>query len=240
MHDLDRTRREMDWRLAGERSGPAGPPTWRGGGEAGGRPADEVEEIALASQLLEVTSDRELEQFLGNLLGRVGAVAGRVLRSDTGRALQGILGQAARQALPLVGRGVGDWIAPGRGGDVGARLATQAGRFLGLELEGLSPEDREFETAREFVRVALDAAVRAASAPAAVAPVAAARSAAAAAAASHAPGLLGSLQDPQPAPGRRRRSGRWHRRGRTIVIDLGGMAAPAHQATPSRSLGGTR
>jgi hypothetical protein len=226
MHDLDRTQRRMDGRSAGEQEGPAGAVSWRAGGGAGERPADEMEEMALASQLLEVTTDRELEQFLGGLLGRVGAFAGRVLRSDTGQALQGILGQAARQALPVIGRGVGGLVAPGRGGDVGARLAAQAGRFLGLELEGLSPEDREFETARQFVRFALDAAGRAAAAPAALPPAEAARSAAAAAASRHAPGLLGWLGETGSAPARRRRSGRWDRRGRTIVIDLGGSAAP--------------
>jgi hypothetical protein len=210
MHDLDRTQREMDRRVAGERD----------------RPGDEMEEMALASQLLEVTSEQELEQFLGNLLGRVGALAGRVLRSDTGQALQGILRQAGRQALPVIGRGVGGLVAPGRGEDVGARLAAQAGRFLGLELEGLSAEDREFETARQFVRFALDAAGQAASAPATVPPAEAARSAAAAAASRHAPGLLGWLGQAGPSPTRRRRSGRWDRRGRTIVIDLGGSTAP--------------
>jgi hypothetical protein len=154
MHDLDRSHREMDWRPAGQRERPGGAPGWPGGGEQGERAGDELEEMELASQLLEVTNEQELEQFLGGLLGRVGALAGRVLRSDTGQALQGILRQAAGQALPMIGRGIGGWIAPGRGGDVGARLASQAGQFLGLELEGLSAEDREFETARQFVRFA--------------------------------------------------------------------------------------
>ena len=185
-----------------------------------------------------MSNEQEVEQFLGGLLGRVGALAGRVLRSDTGQALQGILRQAARQALPVIGRGVGGWIAPGRGEDVGARLASQAGQFLGLELEGLSSEDREFETARQFVRFALDAAGRAAAAPGTVPPAEAARAATAAAASLHAPGLLGWLGPARRPPARRRRSGRWTRRGRSIVIDLGGMAAD--QPIPSRSLGGTR
>lgn len=37
---------------------------------------------------------------------------------------------------------------------IGSNLASVAGSALGLELEGLSPEDREFEAAKQFVRFA--------------------------------------------------------------------------------------
>ena len=68
-------------------------------------------------------------------------------------------------------------------------LAQQAGSLLGLELEGLSPPDQEFETARQLVRFAGSAYRHAAWAPRNMSPSAAARSAAARAARRYAPGL---------------------------------------------------
>jgi hypothetical protein len=86
-----------------------------------------------------------------------------------------------------------------------------------MELEGMSAEDQEFEIARRVVRLAGEAAQQAAQTPPTVPPPDAAKSAVVAAAQQHAPGLL------RPAAqagqyGRHRRSGRWERRGRTIVL----------------------
>jgi hypothetical protein len=178
-------------------------------------PLSEMQEVSLTAELLEATSDQEFEQFFGNLFNTVGNAVGSFVRSDTGQALGGILRDAARQALPIVGRAVGTWISPD-GGDVGAQVANQAGQIFGLELEGLSPEDREFETARHFVRFAASAARNASLAPpTAPAPVVANR-AAVMAARTHAPGLLPRLRgrSGQLWP----RTGRWIRRGRTIVL----------------------
>lgn len=187
-------------------------------GEAAG-PLTEAQELELAAELLEVTGEEELEQFLGDLFQTVGRAAGRFVRSDTGRALGGILKDAAKQALPIVGRGVGQWISPGQGGDIGARAGAAAGTLLGLELEGLSHEDREWEAARQFVRFATAAAQRACQAPAGMPPAMAARSAAASAARVHAPGLLTRLRGRSGTHWPR--SGRWFRRGRTIVLHAG-------------------
>jgi hypothetical protein len=190
-------------------------------GEAheGGSPFHEIQEMELASALLEVNSEEELEQFLGNLIDTVGGAARRFARSDTGQALGGILKGAARQALPVVGRAAGEWIGGRNGGRAGAQIATQAGKLFGLELEGLSGEDREFEVARQLVRFAGAAAQGARQAPRNAPPIEIARAAAANAARTYAPGLLPRLQ------GRSTylwpRSGRWVRRGRTIVL-LGG------------------
>jgi hypothetical protein len=151
-------------------------------------PLQEAQELELASELLEVSNEQELEQFLGNVFRTVGQAAGQFVRSDTGRALGGILKDAARQALPVVGRAVGDYVSPGSGA-TGARLAQQAGSLLGLELEGLSPPDQEFEAARQFVRFASAAAKQASAAPRNVAPQTAARAAVVAAAHHHAPGF---------------------------------------------------
>src|SRR5690242_2469341 len=172
MHNLDRTQLEFEqegYELGheqeyGENEGFLGDIL---GAITGGElevPLHESQEMELASELLEVNSEAELEQFLGNVFTTVGNAAGQFVRSDTGRALGGILKDAARQALPVVGRAVGDYVSPGSG-DQGARIAQAAGSLLGLELEGLSPPDQEFEAARQFVRFASAATQHAAAAP---------------------------------------------------------------------------
>ena len=180
---------------------------------------DEVEEMELAGALLEVQSEEELEQFLGNLIRRASSAVGAVVRSPVGQALGGILRNAARQALPVVGGAIGTAVAGPSGGRAGSQLATTAGRLFGLELEGLTQEDREYEVARRFVRFAGAAAANAGRAPATGAAQAIASSAAAAAARAHAPGLLSpSRADNGGAAVGRPRQGRWVRRGRHIVI----------------------
>jgi len=62
-------------------------------------------------------------------------------------------------------------------------------RVTGAELEGLSAEDQEFETARAFVRFVMEAGRTAARAPAMLAPAAIAAAALRIAALRHAPGL---------------------------------------------------
>ena len=181
-------------------------------------PLTEMQEMELASELLELTGEQDFEQFLSDVFSAVGQAAGNFIRSDTGQALGGILkdslSTAAKQALPVVGRAIGD--VAGGYGDIGAQAGSAVGSLLGLELEGLSAEDREFETARQLVRFAGSAASQAAAAPRNVPPAGAAQTAARRAARIYAPGLLPRLQ------GRSTRlwprSGRWVRRGRTIVL----------------------
>jgi hypothetical protein len=181
-------------------------------------PFSELEEMELASDLLEVTSEQEFEQFLADVFRSVGRAAGNLIRSDTGQALGGILkgslSDAAKQALPVLGRAIGD--VAGGYGDIGAQAGSAAGSLLGLELEGLSAEDREFETARQLVRFVGSAANQVAAAPRNLPPAAAAGTAARRAAQIYAPGLVPRLQ------GRSTRlwprGGRWVRRGRTIVL----------------------
>jgi hypothetical protein len=215
MHDIDRTQLEASESELGsaQELGEFAPSSMESGNLES--PLHENLEIELATELLEVGSESELEQFLGNLMSKVGGAVGRFVRSDTGRALGGILKNAAKQALPVLGRGIGQMISSDRGGDIGASAGRLAGQALGLELEGLSQEDREFETARQLVRLAAAAVRRAAFAPTGH-PMSVARRAFAGAARLHAPGLL------QRLPGRSSalwpRGGRWIRRGRMIVL----------------------
>jgi len=174
-------------------------------------PFSEEEEIDLTYELMSVTDEAELDMFLGKLIKR----AGRFLRSPVGRRLKGMFKRLARRALPVAGRALGTWIGGPAGGAVGRRLASTAGRYFGLELEGLAPEDQEFEVTRRFVRMVGTAAKKAASAPATANPQTVAKKAAVTAALKHAPGLV---KRPSASPIGRSRSGRWIRRGRKIVV----------------------
>ncbi len=231
MHDIDRTQLEA---AGGFEFTPQGPNELRPGGftETGrtdGYPGHaqnaaaslgEPREMELATELLEVSGEQELEQFLDNVLSSVQGAAGRFAQSDTGQAVGGILSDALKDAiaqmLPMAGQAIGQWISPGQGGDTGQRLGTAAGSLLGLELEGLSSEDREFEVARQLVRFASAAAQKAANAPPTVPAPAAARTAVQQAARTYAPGLLPRLQGRSTRMWPR--SGRWVRRGRAIVL----------------------
>jgi hypothetical protein len=119
----------------------------------------------------------------------------------------------------MAGAALGNLVLPGIGGAVGGQLASAAGRMFGLELEGLSPEDREYEVARRFVQFASDAVRQAAQIPQSASPAQAAGQAIAAAAQRFAPGLLQQTHGAgQAIAGRGRRSGRWVRRGRAIIV----------------------
>lgn len=187
----------------------------------------EIDEMELASSLLEVTSEAELDRFLGNLIDRVGRAAGNVVRSPTGQALAGILKDAAKRVLPTVGRAIEQRLDGVAGAGIGAQVVRAAGKYFGLELEGLSPEDQEFEAAKSFVRFAGEAAKNALRAPTGMAPEAAAQAAVVRAARRYAPGLLrpaSSSNTPNPGsanPGARfiaAGSGRWVQRGPNIVV----------------------
>lgn len=181
---------------------------------------DESDEMELAGELLTVSSDEELEQFLGSLIKRVGRKVRKFAKSSTGRALGGILKGAAKRALPILGRAAGTALGGPVGGALGGRLASVAGRkIFGLELEGLSPEDQEFEVAKRFVRFASAAAKNAAMMPSSAPPMSAAKIAVKKAARTHAPGLVGKRPGRgTPGLGGSQRSGRWVRRGRRIVL----------------------
>lgn len=180
---------------------------------------DEDEVEALAAELLGVTDDAELEQFLGKLIKRAGRKVRKFVKSRAGRALGRTLKGIAKKALPIVGGAVGSVVGGPAGGAIGSQLASGAGRVFGLELEGLSPEDQEFEVAKKVVRLAGDAAKKTAGAQTKMPPESAAKAGVAAAARKHAPGLLrsGTSTMSLGLPGARH-SGRWVRRGAKIVL----------------------
>jgi uncharacterized protein (DUF697 family) len=160
-------------------------------GEQGGAGGllGEAEEIGLASELLEINSEAELEQFLGGLISKIGRAAGGLLKSPVGQALGGILKGVAKKALPMVGGALGSMIAPGVGTALGSQLGSAASNMFELELESIPQEAAEFEVARRLVGLTAAAASHAAQAPAGANPRAVARDAVAEAAREYAPGL---------------------------------------------------
>src|SRR5687768_9430530 len=84
---------------------------------------DEVEEMELAAELLEITDEQELEQFLGKLVRSAGKAIGGFVKSPVGKALGGVLKTVAKKALPIAGSALGNLVAPGVGGMIGGKLA---------------------------------------------------------------------------------------------------------------------
>ena len=65
-------------------------------GEVGEGPLSEVQEVELATELLEISNEQELEQFLGKLFRGASRAVGGFMRSGVGRALGGALKGIAR------------------------------------------------------------------------------------------------------------------------------------------------
>ena len=210
MHDIDRAMFETESGFEFESNESIG----EQGNEA--YESQEVNELESASELLGVNSEAELEQFLGDLVRSAASAVGGFANSAAGRAVGGVLKTAAKQVLPQVGQILGNVVAPGVGGQLGQR----AGQWLGgrFELEGLSAEDREFETARAFVRFANETARTAATAPPGAPATQVARAAAITAARTTLPALVPALQQPGAATSAGAATGRWVRRGHQIVI----------------------
>ena len=172
----------------------------------------EEEELQLAMELLEVASEEELEQFLGNVfksvwkgVKKVGSTIAKVAKP-----LGGALKAMAKTALPFVGGALGSMIPiPGVGTALGSALGRAASNALELEMAAEAPADRELELARRFVRIAGQAARLAADGDGSARAVESA--------------LTRALHQQlphfrSPAPQQEEESGRWRRRGNRIVV----------------------
>lgn len=252
MHDLDRTLRAYDSESDAE---------WETGEFGEETEYDEIdqeyaleldhefgaiseeEENELAEELLTLSSEAELDQFLGKFLRKT---AGRFVKAL--KPLGQILKPLAKKLLPIAGTAAGAFF----GGPVGAKIGGHLGSFatklfeLESDFEYLPPQEQQMEIARRFLRFAASAAQNAAAADGADRetdanepasepmdepgsepspdsepqdPVTVARGAIATAADVHAPGLVQPLAQ---LPARRRpargNGGRWYRRGNTIVV----------------------
>jgi hypothetical protein len=154
---------------------------WAGQGAG---PYSEADEIALAAELLSVSNEAELDQFLGKLwsgIKKVGSVVGKVAQP-----FAGVLKTMAKKGLPFLGGALGSLIPiPGVGTALGSALGGALSNALEMEFAHMELEDREFEMARRFVRIAGTAAQQLAQAAAGGRPQAAIGSALATAAQQH-------------------------------------------------------
>ena len=216
MHDLDRTTMELS--DEGEFEFPEMEGEY---GESPESPFSEEEESELAAELLEITDEQELDQFIGSLLKKAKRFVGGALKSPLLRPLGGFIKGAIKKALPAAGGALGNMLVPGLGGQFGSQLASKAGDLLGLEFENAGPEDQEFEVAKRLVRMAGTAVQNAAQTPMSGDPHETAKSAMVAAAQAHVPGLVQSNGGRNGGQHRRPRSGRWYRRhGRIVLVGV--------------------
>jgi hypothetical protein len=125
-----------------------------GSGRASGV-LSETKELELALELLDVSSEAELEQFLGNVFKNIGKAAKGLAKGPLG----GVLKSLAKKALPFVGGALGSFIPiPGVGTALGTALGSAASAALEMEFQGIDREVAELEMAQRFVRIAADAA----------------------------------------------------------------------------------
>ena len=214
MHDIDRTQLEYS-----NEQFEFGESEW----SPEGGTFSESEELELATELLSVTNEGEFDRFLGDLVSRATKAVGNFARSSAGQAVGGVLKGVAKKALPMAGTAIGTYFGGPLGAKIGSGIANAASSALGLEGE-MAGEDREFEGAKQFVKIAGQTAATAAAAPPGANPRAVAQQAAMSAAMQHAPGLLAGGATSPGAPSAAgaaaggARSGRWLRRGSKIVL----------------------
>jgi len=170
---------------------------------------NEMQETELATELLEISSEEELEQFLGKLIRGAAKAVGGIVLSPVGRARGGALKSVAKTALPMAAGALGNLVLPGVGGVVGSKLGSMASKLFEVELEAMGEQEAEFEVARRYVRFATAAARNAARAPSNAPPRAVVRAAVVSAARRHAPGLVRGTRSGQGRgrPGRGPRPG---------------------------------
>ena len=180
---------------------------------------DSAEQSELAGELLNVSSEHELDQFLGDLIkgavSKLGPIRGKLAKN-----LGGYLKGAIKKTLPSVASIAGGMFGGPAGAMIAGKAAPYLSSILGMELEGLSPEDQEFEAAKQLVRLAGSAIKNAAGAlggnPADIA-----RNAVVDAARQYAPGLVrraGAIASRAVGVVGDGQQGTWYRRGNKIVI----------------------
>jgi hypothetical protein len=175
-------------------------------------------EIQLASELLSINSEDELDRFLGRLIKRAAGAVKSLAKSSIGKSLGGLLKNVAKTALPFAAKAVGTYFGGPLGGMIGGKLGNMAAGLFELELEGMSQEDREFEVARRFVRFASNAATRASRINTGINPALAARKSFIEAARRYAPGVLNYQGDYNPDVPDYSQSGNWFRQGNSIIL----------------------
>ncbi|MCI5146272.1 MAG: hypothetical protein D3923_12260 [Candidatus Electrothrix sp. AR3] len=173
--------------------------------------------------MLNVSSDAELDQFLGKVFKRVVRKVRKFRRYA--KPAWRLFRKIGKRVLPYAGAAVGAYFGGPAGAAAGRRLGRFAGSRLEMELEGMSGEEMEFEVARRLVRTISATAKKTIKAPEEVKPDVAVKKAAASAVQKFMPYYRRSRQRKygksfgmQRRSGRSGRSGRWVRRGNSIII----------------------
>src|SRR5688500_4680314 len=91
---------------------------------------DEAEEMEVAAQLLEITNESELDQFIGDLLKKAARGIRAVIPSSVQRPLALTLKGVLKRALPVVG-GASQAILTGSEGGVSGHGRTEAADAFG-------------------------------------------------------------------------------------------------------------
>src|SRR5262245_22143012 len=120
MHDIDRT--QMEYGLETFEFGETGV-------------FNENQENELAAELLEISSEAELDHFLGDLIKKAGSAVGSFISSPTGQALGGLLKGAAKKVLPMAGQAIGGYFGGSTGAQIGGKLASAASNLFESENE---------------------------------------------------------------------------------------------------------
>jgi hypothetical protein len=199
----------------------------------------EDEELEFASELLEIATERELDEFVHGLIRNaqqaLNEAAEPAVEYDIGDILKGI----AKVALPIIGGVAGGFFGGPGGAALGSSLAGSVGHAFGLELEGLSPEDSEFEVGKQFIKFAGATVKNALEADPELDPATIAHQAAVEAARLYAPGLMNISGASNPIPMDHDRNGRWLSNG-----DIGDVRMPNSNGmqlgSPGSSFGGAR
>ena len=196
----------------------------------------EALETELAGELLELTSEQELDRFLGNLLSPAVGAGKAFLGSDAGKAVGGLVKGAAKQALPQIGRALGDLILPGRAASW-EQLASRRRASSGWSWKGSPPRTASWRPPEPSSGSRTRRPRSLEAAPASVSPTAAAAHAATVAAQHHLPGIASVVRELRP-PGtpasgalRPASGGRWVRHGPTIVLQRLGARVPVSSPT---------
>jgi hypothetical protein len=140
-------------------------------------PFSHAEEMELALELLQVTSEATLDKFLGDLFKKAWRgiePAGLKVIGPLG----GLLKTVAKKALPSVATAVGTSFGGPVGDAIAGKLGSLVSQALEAEVAGMAATDLDsekcrqlFEKHRQFVRLAGKAATAAASTPTGVNPI---------------------------------------------------------------------
>lgn len=225
---------EGEWEYAYEGEGEwegewEGEGEWEWEGEGEYELLGEQMEYELAAELLAVSNEQELDQFLGKLVKKVGGGLSKFAKSGIGRSLVGGLKSVAKVGLPIAGKVAGSFFGGPLGGAIGGKLGSMASNLFEIQPGGMSNEDLEFEVARRFVRLAAASTRNTVkNAPKGGSPKAIVSKSIKQAAVKHAPGLLnpggvgssigGGMSGGMSSNGASGQSGTWSRQGNQIVL----------------------